>query len=1606
MNIELTEKVTTLQEQNALFRAENEKVKQNYKELYDSIKIKHAKTTEKTTSLLTENKKVKAQLKGKMQCNTMPVLKPKVLAPGMYAIDVEPIPSSNRNNREVHLGYLKHLKESVKTIREIVEEARIEKPLDNVVENACFYTKRSQELLEYVIGTCLKDFNKRDKKIATAHLIRKHQVTFKEPCETLTNNTQTHVKQQKVKKTNVPMIPSIGVNCSTEARGSKPRSNTKNNRILPAKSVNKKKVEDYPRNNKSNLKQTNHVDSSISYNRTVINSNFDFLCKTYRTDRPLVFGLRLLKTYDRESLMAQEFCEKFIGTVRFGNDHFGAIMGYGDYVIIDSVISRVYYVKGLGHNLFSVGQFYDSDLEVAFRKHSCYVRNEDGVELLKGSCSSNMYIISVEDLMKSSPICLFLKASKNKSWLWHRRLNHLNFGTINDIERTDLNNVVKKQNRTLMEAAHTMLLFSKALMFLWVEVQRSWKLKATTDNRIFVGYAPNMKGYRIYNKRTRRIMETIHVQFNELSEPITPVHISTRPEPILLMLGQISSGLYLEPPDIKRLVPPTPAVQVLIISAAGPTIEDNSFTQANNIPFVNVFAPEPSFEESSSGDVSSVESTQVIQLQNHLRKWSKDHLLDNVIGNPSCPVSTSKQLATDALWSLYNYVLSKVKPKNLKTVMDEACWFEAMQEEIHEFDRLQARLVAKGYRQEEGIDFEESFAQTAFLNGELKEEVYVSQPEGFIDPDHPTHFYRLKKTLYDDIIFASADPKACDIFSKEMSSKFQMSMMGKMSFFLGLQVSQSPGIFINQSKYALEILTKYGMHTSDPVDTPMVDSSKLDEDPLRNPVDQTRFRDADHAGCQDTRRSTSISAQFLGDKLVSWSSKKQKSIAISTTKAEYIAMSRCCAQILWMRLTLKDKMVEENIPAPTRSDDQAFTASANVPSIYIQHFWNTLTQEAKSGVYCFQLDKQWFPFNADLLREALDITLIDPAHPFVSPPAGEQCLTGKTFGSEKPRHLVLQMLWGIVTRSNVDYAKVLWEEFVQGIQTFFSHQASLSIPSKKLTPRVIHYYRFTKLIIYYLGRRHNIHRRLESPVHVTSDDFPLGNLKFVPKGKKDKFFGKPILKELITQAIQTSPYYQQYLDIVACKPTAKGDEQKKTTSKADKPKRPTPIKKPAPAKQTKPVKENSTKPPPLTKDSKGKVLKVQKGKSSHQLVDGPNEETQPSPKPQIEDYERAPVTEEAFDGPLTRPEDDTSANIVRDTPSHPVAETCAEAEMSNMERTTKLDEGQAGSDPGNTLEYRPQPDEDQARSNPRPSHVALAGPNPEPMHEDFIATVDPKVHRILKHTTEEQFLYDKPTEEEPGKAIVETEVEFMVTIPIHQASLTVPPLSTLFIDLTQPKQYVNENVKEAVQDALQAPVRERFRVVRIRDEKILHDWMFKSGSYRSQPENTSLYDALEASMDRENQEEFIDATAKSSKRRRDDQDPFPPPLKDSDQSKKKRLDSDASASQQPQAQTSLAWKTTDTRDAPSSSSKQKPDSYSKQPINDIPIPDDMHLLNSEETGVDHLPKIKTRLDWLKLIPEEETLETPKLDWFIPPNDLPEPENNWVDAISKSYQDPE
>ncbi|GKC80316.1 hypothetical protein Tco_1131090 [Tanacetum coccineum] len=397
-------------------------------------------------------------------------------------------------------------------------------------------------------------------------------------------------------------------------------------------------------------------------------------------------------------------------------------------------------------------------------------------------------------------------------------------------------------------------------------------------------------------------------------------------------------------------------------------------------------------------------------------------------------------------------------------------------------------------------------------------------------------------------------------------------------------------------------------------------------------------------------------------------------------------------------------------------------------------------------------------------------------------------------------------------------------------------------------------------------------------------------------------------------------------------------------------------------------------------------------------------------------------------------------------------------------------------------------DEDQAGPDLGEIRVALAGPNPEPTHEDFMANVYPNVHESLKFPADEHVILEDPLiQDESEKLNVEAEVVFMVTVPIYQVSSSAPPLSTPIIDLSPPKpvpsttqsliftattttttttfplppppqqqsmtdselvarvteikkkfsdfeqksktldkttknlrsrvftlelrdlphkidETVREAVKEAVQVALQAPLRDRFRDLFEADMKeILHDWMFESGSYKSHPDHVTLYEALEKSMDRDNQEELHEALTKSRKRCRDDRDP-PPPRPDSNLSKKKRHDSDASGSSQPPAPQSSAWKTFDTREAPSISSKQQSSPYSEQQVEDVPMPDTTHLSDSKDTDSAHLPKIKPRPEWLKPISEKDIPKTLEPDWFVPPNDLPKPENNWENALTKSYKD--
>ncbi|GJS01119.1 putative ribonuclease H-like domain-containing protein [Tanacetum coccineum] len=328
------------------------------------------------------------------------------------------------------------------------------------------------------------------------------------------------------------------------------------------------------------------------------------------------------------------------------------------------------------------------------------------------------------------------------------------------------NDIVERRNRTLVEAAQTMLIFSKAPMFLWAEAVAT---ACYTQNRSLNHTRHNKTSYELVHNK--KLDLTFFWVFGALCyptnnsenlgelQPMADIGIfigyapsRKGPAPNLLTPGPISSGLVPNPAPALPYVPPTnkelemlfqpmfdeyfnppgnrqdpiPNVVQDPVIPTGPSVsisidldapsgshisspldhhsslvhhgvageqyaEVNPFAAADPEPFVNVFAPDPTSEASSSGEIMLPEPNQSAQPYEHIRKWTDSHPLDNIIRNPPRPVSTRKQLATDALWCFYNSVLSKVEPKNFKSAATEDCWFQVMQEEIHEFDRLDVR---------------------------------------------------------------------------------------------------------------------------------------------------------------------------------------------------------------------------------------------------------------------------------------------------------------------------------------------------------------------------------------------------------------------------------------------------------------------------------------------------------------------------------------------------------------------------------------------------------------------------------------------------------------------------------------------------------------------------------------------------------------------------------------------------------------------------------------------------------------------------------------------------------------------------------------------------
>ncbi|GJS36631.1 retrovirus-related pol polyprotein from transposon TNT 1-94 [Tanacetum coccineum] len=1084
LNIELEHRVTKLV-------TENEHLKQTYKQLYDSIKPKRVQSKEQCDALIKQvniksgeisDLNAKLQEQGLVIAalkNELRKLKGKALdkeATETHSVDpkvskdnMEPITPKLLNKRTAHSSYIKHTQEEALVLRDIVEHVKANYPQDSLLESAFRYTKVIQDLLSHISRSCPSINNFGPQLIEV--IPRK--------------------KDKKVRSKDFLLV--LAITAFQAKPGRLDSANTK----------------------------------SLSPNRL-----WSFGKSSKKPHKPKSEDTNQEKLY----LLHMDLC----GPMRVAS-----VNGKKYILVIVDDYSRFTWVKYLRSKdeapAFIIN--FLKMIQVRLKKTIRRIRTDNGTEFVNQTLREyyEKVGISHETSVARSP---------------------------------QQNGVVERRNRTLIEAARTMLIYAKAPLFLWAEAvatacytqnrsmirrrhgktpyellhdkppdlsylhvfgalcyptndsENLGKLQPKADIGIFIGYAPTKKAFRIYNRRTRRIIETIHVDFDELTA-MASEHSSSGPALHEMTPVTISSGLVPNPPSSTPFVPPSrsdwdllfqpmfdeslnpppyvdlqapeviaPIPEVVApehaVSTGSPsstTVDQDAPSPSNshttqetqtpiishdveednhdievahmgNDPYFGIPIPEVASDQSSSSDVIHTIVPPDHQVSEHNSKWTKDHPLENIIGALDRPVSTRLQLHEQALFCYYDAFLTSVEPKNYKDALTQACWIEAMQEELHEFERLEvwelvpppdkafvitlkwiykvkldelggilknkARLVARGYRQEEGIDFEESFApvarleairiflafaahmnmvvyqmdvKTAFLNGNLREEVYVSQPDGFVDPDKPNYVYKLKKALYglkqaprawydmlssflisndfskgsvdptlfihregkelllvqiyvDDIIFAVSTPELCDLFAKIMCSKFKMSMMGKISFFLGLQISQSPrGIFINQSKYALESLKKYGFESCDPVDTPMVEKSKLDEDKEGKAVDPshysgmigtlfyltasrpdlnllyacvpgtvhrglwypkdssialTAFADADHAGCQDTRRSTSGSIQLLGDRLVSWSSKRQKSTAISSTEAEYIALSGCCAQVLWMRSQLTD----------------------------------------------------------------------------------------------------------------------------------------------------------------------------------------------------------------------------------------------------------------------------------------------------------------------------------------------------------------------------------------------------------------------------------------------------------------------------------------------------------------------------------------------------------------------------------------------------------------------------------------------------------------------------------------------------------------------------
>nr|GEW01949.1 retrovirus-related Pol polyprotein from transposon TNT 1-94 [Tanacetum cinerariifolium] len=486
-------------------------------------------------------------------------------------------------------------------------------------------------------------------------------------------------------------------------------------------------------------------------------------------------------TGDRSQLT--NFVNKFLGTDKFKNDHVVKIMGYGDYQIGNVTFSKIYYVEGLGHNLLSVGQFCDSDLEVVFRQHTCFIRNLEGVDLLIGSRGNNLYTLSLGDIMASSLICLLSKASKTKAWLWHRRLSHLNFGAINHLARHGLvreavATACYTQNRSIVRLRY-----------------------GNTPYELLHDKLPDLSFFHVFgalcyptndSDNMGKLQPKANIDFDELaamaseqssSGPVlhemTSATISSGlvpnlpPSTLFVPSSRTDWDLWFQPLFDELLTPPPsvdhPAPEVIASIATVVALKHNASTGSPFTTIVDQDAPSPSNSQTTPSTQSPI-IPNVVEEENHnldVAHMNNDPFLGILIPEIKAMQEELNEFERIGVWELV--------PRPDKVMVITLTWiYKVKLDELGGIPKNKARLVARGYRQEKGIDFEESFASTAFLNGNLREEVYVSQSDGFVDPDNPNHVYKLKKALYG----LKQAPRACGYLMVE-KSKLDKDKEGK-----------------------------------------------------------------------------------------------------------------------------------------------------------------------------------------------------------------------------------------------------------------------------------------------------------------------------------------------------------------------------------------------------------------------------------------------------------------------------------------------------------------------------------------------------------------------------------------------------------------------------------------------------------------------------------------------------------------------------------------------------------------------------------------------------------------------------------------------------------